>query len=910
LKNLIIIKIVIFLFLFFSLVFTSSKFTIVEAQSSNPGFACGFTQPDVQFWANCSVAPFRGCRSDPTQSSMPWEWADGATTTSARFVTSPDNPLIMQVQCFVQLSFGPGCANPAYVELVNTSTNQIVRSQFKFGCDAMVTPVPDPGTYRATCYNSGRTCTASYDTFTVYPRVPPCAPAAPAAATLTAPANNATVNFGNVPLTYTLNGWGSHCPANSNTHRVEVSPGCTGVYTTNPNTTFVPSSSLVVGSTYCWRVVKNNGGSSSTSAVSRFTVIDDRVNVEPTLSGIQADVCGGGFSGAFGQSGVSNPIDFNLTFNTNPLNRYREIWLAAVPDNTPYNRACPALGGGTDISNSVCQNMESLDIVSDSTILQKARNSNAFAFKLLVDATGTIVGGSAWNGTAWTTQVSVFRANLGSATFRIKINNSLLGRYAFYTAAIITDSTGSFKGSYDTTPGAPYVFKRVNPTSTLTNWGIDLTPPVAAGTFLTPRFIDANRFQVEWNFREKNTLRLKSFIESNNSASQLQDQSSGSNIVFPANLPDQAQYNNGAIRFEDINNANGLVTQSNLGTRQYIDLDSNIQSNYQFFAYTKDAACNQRVITASASVQSPWLISYNGSVSTSKGTSGIVLPSSLNLLPSPLSSSTTNLFTDLKAVSLSTYSAISGTNDLPLSKVSRLNQFTRNYEDLAIKPPLDSGFDKWYDYVADILNRNVPSSITTLNGNRVLSSSSATLAGATAGTKRHVIINGGLIVNRGTTCNTQTIFLVKGNTTTPIDAANPSVAVRFEPDFRNANNQSGCIFITLGDILVTNGLKVSDPLAVDATPLAKYDLIEASLITDGRLTTNRDVAPANQKGDGLAIKGSVTTDTLLLRRDINLNANQFQPAQVFIFDPRYREMFKSDLSYNKYSIREVGYTSQ
>lgn len=917
----------------------------VEAQEYSPGGACGFTSPDVQFWGNCSGNAGPNCKTDSAQGTQ-WGWYGGTDLTARKLQTSPARPIWMQVQCFVQLSFGPGCAHPTYVEVRNTTTNQIIATQNKYDCTSLTFQVPDPGTYRATCYNNtSRSCTASYDTFKVIARPEPCTATAPGSAILNLPADNSSIQYNQYGTDITFNydvdstGWGKGCPSNSNTWSLQIQKGCTGNWSNFGAVNSIPSMHFTTpGQAICWRVNKSNGSLSTMSPVFRFTLVEDRSWINPVNSGMEADVCGGGFSGIAGLTGVSNPITFNTEFSTSSIadNKYKEIWLAMVPDNTPYNMNCPAFGG-SDITNSVCQNMESADTPSYDVILQKARAANTFVFKIIYDngvATQNSNEIRAYNGSGWNStsanggSVSGLGAtllNLNGDTnaitlgnyisrgkFRIRFDSVPQGKYSYYAATVMTNTINEVRGSY-ATPGNPFNFKKLNVTKQgvnwgITNWGVDLVPPSAGGQFLTPKFIDGNKFQVDWNFKELNSLQVKSFITSEESASQLQDLSSGQSIIFPVTLPNTVNYNNNTVSFNSINNSNGNVTQANLGLREYIDGDSSIQSNYQFYAFARDAACNQKVITASATVQNPWIITYNGNVSAGKGTL-LTLPNSLAQLSAELKSNSSTILSDLQSVYLSTYGAISGTAELPLRKISKLQKYVTNYEDLTIKPPLDSGFNKWYDYIYDLITRNAAAPLTTINSSASISGDTATFVGTGANTKRHVLINGNLTVNSDVTCNTQTIFFVKGNTSTPLDATYPNTTLKITPNLTVIGNNNGCLFITTGDILIDNGSRASASLGVDSSTLSNYDLVEAALITDGSLITLKDLFGANEKADGLAIKGSVVTEDLNLQRDINLNGNQFQPAHLFYFDARYREIFKNDLNYNKYSLREVGYVT-
>lgn len=740
-----------------------------------------------------------------------------------------------------------------------------------------------------------------------------CEPTAPNPATLNTPANGALVALGaNNGVDVVFNnatGWGRGCPQN-NTYRIQLQPNCSGSWIDSYGQT-TRFTNLSKGVTYCWRVMKTNGSQLSLSTVNRFTVIDDTTT--ETSYGVQADVCGGGFSGAPGKIGVSNPIDFNLNFTTATGNTYREIWLAAVPDNDPENLKCQALGGGNSVSNNVCQNMESAALQTESIILQKATLSKAFAFKIILDAAGNPAEIRAYNGTSWVSQAvngndisglgatledfrvntvaSVSGQNLASR-FRVRFDYMFYGKYRYYIAALIRDSLGNLKTSYST-PGNNFVYKRVNASASRANWGVDLAAPVATSGFSNAKFLPGDKFQIEWKFTEPNALQFKSFITRDNTDAALSDDGAGV-IDFSMGLPNTADYNSGSLNLNSINPFNGYVTQSTAQLlRTYTDTQPNKQSNYQFYAFTKDAACNQAVITTTAALQKPWIISYNGNVSAAQGIRGISIPASLSELSDGLKSSNSVILNDKKTVYLSSYGAISGTADLPLRKQSKYNQYNLRYKDLTIKPPLDSGITSWYTYLNKLVTENKAAPIATLGTN--LSGRTSAYLSVAANSKKHAVVAGTLTVQKDVICDTQTIFFVD--------------ALVINPDFRVQGNNNGCLFVSKGNITIQNGDRASAATPIDDPALANYDVIEAALITDAQLITKKDVVNASEKGDALVIKGSIVTETLNLERDVNLNANQFQPAHLFYFDPRYRQIFKSDINYNKYSIREVGFTN-
>ncbi len=754
---------------------------------------------------------------------------------------------------------------------------------------------------------------------------PPCSQSAPGVAALTSPANNANVTLGvgnSVPLSYDVNssGWGTGCPTNNNSYTVQVSPNCTGAYINYGAVNSLPN--LTRGTTYCWRVQKSNGSLTSLSSVFRFTVIDD--STEVTTSGIQADVCGGGFSGQAGSPLVTNPVDFRLNFTTLPGNTFVEAWVAIVPANDPFNSQ-------SGIPAQVTSNIEVGQTQTEALLLPKVNGARAFAAKIVLDAAGNPSAARVYTGSGWASTIDAgnlqglggtlmgFRStstaqasgtNLTSR-FTIRLDNSFpLGKFSYFVAALFRDPEGRLKTSYST-PQSSFVYRKVNAMGSLVNWGVDTVPPAPLG-FGTATYTTPSQFRINWQFNEINGLRLKSFVTSDIDDSALRDLSAGSYIDLGMEIPNTANYNNGSITFDSINPWNGFVTEASLGQREYQDDDPTKQSNYLFYAFTRDSACNQRGISATAFLQRPWLIGYNGDVSAGDGIIGISVPNGLNELADDLRAAPSipqPLLTDKLSVFLSSFSSISGTADMPLRKQSKTSQYLTRYDDLSTKPPLDSGYGNWFTYIYEVVKKNNAAPITTIAGDAVLTGEASNFLGVSPGAKAHVLINGTLRVENAT-CNTKTIFFVRGDTATVLDSDYPNAVVEITPNFTANNATNGCIFVVTRDILIENGgTQASGPLDVNDSALARYDYIEAAFFTDGQLITKLDRLNTSTKGDGLMIKGSVTSDDLFLQRDINLNANQLQPAHVFYYDARYREVFKQDLNYDKYSIREIGFTN-
>ena len=293
-----------------------------------------------------------------------------------------------------------------------------------------------------------------------------------------------------------------------------------------------------------------------------------------------------------------------------------------------------------------------------------------------------------------------------------------------------------------------------------------------------------------------------------------------------------------------------------------------------------------------------WMLGYNSNVSAAGGMVEFNVPSATASLSATLNDRNNNpILSDLNSTYTSTYGLISGNVQIPADRQSKQRQYITNYEDLSIAPPANSEYSNWYDYIYNLVSLNNGGNFTTYGSNATLSTTSSALASTAPNTKKHVLINGNLTVDSSTKCDSQTIFFVTGS-------------VNLTPDFTNSSNSNACMFVSRQDVTVVAGNRASPALTTDNATLARYDYIEGAFITDSNLIVPKDIQNTSEKGDGLIIKGSVVSRDVILQRDMNLNANQLQPAHVFYFDPRYREVFKSDLNTNTYSIREVGYIAE
>ena len=152
-----------------------------------------------------------------------------------------------------------------------------------------------------------------------------------------------------------------------------------------------------------------------------------------------------------------------------------------------------------------------------------------------------------------------------------------------------------------------------------------------------------------------------------------------------------------------------------------------------------------------------------------------------------------------------------------------------------------------------------------------------------------------LTITSGTVCDQQGIVFVQND-------------LIIDPDLLTAHNQNGCIFIVKGDVIVRPGSQKTQNIGIFTSNPAQYDIIEGFFIVGGNFITELDNLQGDTfKWDGLIIKGGVYAQNLDLRRDLNGNGsgNIERPSHLFIYDPRYKQIYEKTFSSRFYSLREV-----
>ncbi len=688
-----------------------------------------------------------------------------------------------------------------------------------------------------------------------------CSSSAPGAANLTSPADNAIFGINDIPLSWTNpTAWGTGCP-NNNNFKVLLQPDCSGSFVNisgnlSPSTLNFTANNLDWGRTYCWRVQKDNGSQTANSSIRRFSL-----NRPPSLVSAgftNADTCGGGYSGRFGVSGVTNPVDYRVVFNDADNDSFDRIHLYIVPSTGPYaeNQATATFSS----LNGKVANAKAIGI----------RYDRATSILRLIDNGGSFSGGSSsgnlssQSGTytildiGGATNIST-SGNTITANIRIQFNNSLTnGIYNIYSAGVSITPDG-IALSNNATGTNNLVAARTG------SWGIDMQNPAASVT--GPTYNPDGTFVVRWTATDNTSLRyVRTYAWGDKVGGQLQDQTLPLLINLPITKPASP---NAGITLGNIN--------LNSGNHTYLDTTPPLNNNYSMQSNVSDIACN--VVTANLAINapSPWLISYLGSISSNGGIKGISVPTINNyVIPGT---------TGPAPIYFSTYSLLSGTSDINSGRKSRYNEYDTNYFNNATLPPEESGFTTWYDYLLDLVQKNAKTTISAANPANFAnpSTSFSTALGVAANSKGIWTIAGQLSVGQGSTCNVKGLFFVDDN-----------VIVR--PDFLTSGN-NGCIFVSRR--------RISFPAGNDKSTNSSqgFDIVEGIFISDSNIRANLDQTTATF-WDGLIIRGSIITPTSLLERDLRFDKNNLNPAIILKYDPSYFRYFEQDLATRFYSIRE------
>lgn len=740
------------------------------------------------------------------------------------------------------------------------------------------------------------------------PPPPACNPTNPGVVTSVSPANGA-VNL-DKPVTFTwtpTGGWGNGCPTDPNYYiyyKVKQGADCVAgsfsYYGPLGNVlTGSMNSQLQWGTTYCWRVGRNNGSLARYTEIREFTTNGIPQLVAGSNRFLNADVCGRGASGQFGQAGVTNPVQYTFEYEEPEGNdTYREVWFSMVPA-TSLNTVNPLVN----------------------TVQAQARQNNSFSVKIDV-ATGGVsaVTTPAANATQKGTygpavtsgaltissgnplvpRASIINIGTGTravvngrritATIEIRFeNNYLANNYNMYGTVMITTPTGREVTAHSYN-AQTFVYQRMG------TWRVDVIPPTV--TLTGPTLQSNGNYIVGWNSTDNVALlETLPYIYSDVEGARIRDNTANPDIILATPGTPQT-YPASVLQYFG-------VTSTSQGNRNYTDLDPALSARYSFRYYARDTACNlggpRTVSTLSIA---PWNMGVNGDVSGGEGISGMVIP---NLAAFPIPFATP---AQTGPAFLSTYGSFSGTSETAEGNVSKFNQSITSYVDNAAIPDEKATNGTWFDYLLDLAKKNNKTPFATIAGNKTISTrmSGVNGIGNILHEKRNVQITGNLIINSGTVCDVKSAIFVSGTLT-----INPDFTIQAAPQAPSAVNQTynGCLFIVRGDVTLGVGV-AKTTVGFSSATLASYDQIYAYIISDGIINVPQDnFGAATRKWDALYISGGLVNKVqpgqkMNLQRDLNLNANTLQPAMVVNHDPRYKLTFLDDFASRIYSLREVG----
>lgn len=215
-----------------------------------------------------------------------------------------------------------------------------------------------------------------------------------------------------------------------------------------------------------------------------------------------------------------------------------------------------------------------------------------------------------------------------------------------------------------------------------------------------------------------------------------------------------------------------------------------------------------------------------------------------------------------------------------------------DYRSAGLNPSTFSGYDGWYGYLKKLAQVNV--GLSNIVVPATLAGNLGTVFPANAQIPVYAS-TGNVAVSSGTVCNTKALIFVEGNLT-------------ITPSFRILNKAltldgsdaigQGCLFIVKGNAtIVAGGTAVSTG---DAGLATNFDILEAAIIADGRLSAPVDAA------EPLKVIGFMSGRLAHIERD---SGNEDIPSLWVEYDPRYMQLFKDELKINRFSTREKGYTT-
>ena len=733
------------------------------------------------------------------------------------------------------------------------------------------------------------------------------------------PTNTLVIGTNNTTLTWSPpQSWGgypgdSYCGSNNIQYEVYLSPTCNNNYIDMGSTTTQSYNltNLQWGTSYCWQILGSNNikrllkaGTVNpptpeqdyifktfnvASGISSFRVINTPV-ITSFRVGDPANyniTCKYNNSGNFNQAGTSNPLTFNVNYTDVDFQAtgltFKEVWFAMEPVNSGISGSVVAknaidvsAGSSGSIVSRIDIPSKTLNTLKNSAPFNQLDSGVGSGNDLNAANTATVLNfGNSPNPTS----VIVAGNNL-SANFTIRFENTFpSGQYYLYTGVIFKTSDGQLISSYETGSLNQNYYNSYNGT-----WGV-YTNPLPQITLPTYQFVTKSSFNLNTSFIDSGGPG----ISASDISTQIYITPKSYTLTGPIN-PSPQVIGSTPVNFNMISGSGVNTIWPGSATFNNLTNNVNSQITYNINLSILDNACNKTVINGfTVSTSPPWVTSYLGNIYTKLSIISPTIPGVYTPIPSvtPLIVNNQSFY--------STYEAISGGNGLPLAttqgSVSQQYETLSNYINNALNPP--DGGTSWYKYFQNLINSNnnsaSPINISQTSGNNI-----ANLLAVNPELPDILIAQatGNLTLTANTVCNDRAIIFIAGN-------------LNIYPNITNATKNDACIYIVKGNINILNTLTSNVPLVSALS--APYETISGEFVTDSTFITNpSSTNPTDpNKEVGLLVIGGVTANSLNLQRDLNYTANNGQPAEIFQYDPKYREIFRDMISNKQYSLREV-----
>jgi hypothetical protein len=751
------------------------------------------------------------------------------------------------------------------------------------------------------------------------PPPPPCVVSNPAAALLNAPADGALIPSNRPTLSWTTRSWGNGCPNNNSLavhfkiyDGVSCNNGAWSAGALSVAATSIVLQDLRWNTTYCWRIVKDNGPRITVSAIRRFTTGTSSVLNSFSFSGGNKCV-GSNYTGrltgnSVKDSEINNPLTYDISGSkTEAGGTLQEVVVMLI--SNAYLSTLTAALQPVDGNNDYLFLQHAVRFAHDPTNKRNAGlrvgslESGTGSFATVNTTANPYYGTGVTSGGVTNAAGTIRLSNLNTATGSrvvfagmtadVRTIVQYLNTYASTPlnvyVAVIERKTDGILTSHVPYPGTSAAYDDNLILQRVSTWGIDMTPPTVA--IADPVFNSPTDYNISWNISDNNPLsEIRSycyFLAPGNAV--VQDTTAGLPIVLDSIVKgfDTSADNLITTPAPGTDNnvpdmpGNCLVSSPGLTNRNYQLTAGALTAPLGLEGYAKDVACNVTVGTQNSNPPTPWIVAFSGSISANGGISNIEVPTSSANLADIVIPLTGNSF-------LSTFMALSGTvdNATPASNISKVRTYSSNYFNQAISPT-DYGYSSWYDLVrASVTNSGA--TITPYGSNNINANLTAFYGLATTGLRRYYQHTGNVTIQTNLRCNMKAVIFIDGNLT-------------ITPNFLNTAGNA-CVFVVKGDITIGVGAHASTGLGINA--VARHDRVEGMFITNGTFNVLPDERVSPQVNDALNVVGMVYATTVTLGRRLDPAQTPIQPSEVFEYDPMILFLYRDILKVSEFSLRE------